>query len=62
METEQVALAYWWGPSDVPGWAMTELHVGDATLEWDLEDQVEAMRCLLDTARRLPGQTATAIE
>ena len=58
METDHVALAYWWRPAEVPGWAMTELHVGDATLAWDLEDQLSAMRDLLDTARRLPGQPA----
>lgn len=59
METEQVALAYWWRPAEVPGWSMTELSVGDATLEWDLEEQVAAMRDLFGTARGLPSQPAS---
>lgn len=54
METDRVALALWWRPAEVPGWAMTELHVGDATLAWDLEDQVAAMDGLLGAARPLP--------
>jgi threonine aldolase len=62
MEDDRVALAHWWGPSDVPGWAMTELNVGDATLDWDLEDQVAAMRGLFSTARRLSGPPAPATE
>ena len=33
METDHVALAYWWRPAEVPGWTMTELNVGDATLD-----------------------------
>jgi threonine aldolase len=56
METDQVALASWWRPAEVPGWSMTELHVGDATLEWDLEDQLAAMRSLVSATRRLQGQ------
>lgn len=56
METEHIALAYWWRPAEVPGWAMTELHVGDATLEWALEEQLEATRRLLSAARRRPGR------
>ena len=59
METDQVALPSWWRPAEVPGWAMTELHVGDATLAWDLEDQLSAMRDLFSAARRLPEQPAT---
>ena len=56
METDQVALAHWWRPAEVPGWAMTELNVGDATLAWDREDQMAAMRDLLSAARELSGQ------
>lgn len=56
METEQAALAYWWRAAEVPGWAMTELNVGDATLAWELEDQLAAMRRMLDGARQLLGQ------
>jgi threonine aldolase len=54
METERVALTSWWRPAEVPGWAMTELHVGDATLAWDVEDQVAALRDLFDVARHMP--------
>jgi hypothetical protein len=52
METDHIALAYWWRPAEVPGWTMTELHVGDATLDWGLEDQLAAMRGLFSSARR----------
>ena len=56
METDQVALAHRWRAAEVPGWAMTELHVGDATLEWDLKDQLAAMGALFGAATRLPWQ------
>ena len=62
METDQVALPSWWRPAEVPGWAMTELHVGDATLAWDLEDQLAAMRGLFSAARQLPQQPAPGAE
>ena len=52
METERVALAGWWRPSEVPGWAMTELTAGDATLAWEVVDQVEAFADLLARARK----------
>ncbi|WP_404348663.1 hypothetical protein LG324_13495 [Phycicoccus jejuensis] len=52
METDHVALASRWRPAEVPGWAMTELTVGDATLDWDVEDQLAAMRSLVSAARR----------
>ncbi len=52
METDHVALAHWWRPAEVPGWAMTELHTGDATLDWGLEDQLAALRGLLSAASR----------
>ena len=52
METEKVALAGWWRPSEVPGWAMTELTAGDATLAWEVVDQVEAFADLLASARK----------
>ncbi|GIL34229.1 low specificity L-threonine aldolase [Phycicoccus sp. DTK01] len=52
METDHVALASRWRPAEVPGWAMTELTVGDATLDWDVEDQLTAMRTLVSAARR----------
>lgn len=56
METDHIALAYWWRPAEVPGWTMTELHVGDATLNWSLEDQLAAMRDLFNSARQQPGR------
>ncbi|HSO03365.1 MAG TPA: beta-eliminating lyase-related protein [Candidatus Limnocylindrales bacterium] len=62
METDQVALPSWWRPAEVPGWAMTELYVGDATLAWDLEDQLAAMGGLFSLARRLPEQPAPPAE
>jgi hypothetical protein len=31
---------------------MTELHTGDATLDWGLEDQLAALRGLLSAASR----------
>lgn len=51
METDRVALASWWREADVPGWAMTELTVGDATLDWDVKEQVAALSTLYATAR-----------
>jgi threonine aldolase len=62
METDRVALPSWWRPAEVPGWAMTELHVGDATLAWDLEDQLAAMRGLLSAARQLPRLPTPGVE
>jgi threonine aldolase len=56
METDHVALAYWWRRAEVPGWTMTELNVGDATLEWGLEDQLAAMRDLFSSARQRAGR------
>jgi hypothetical protein len=41
---------------------MTELHVGDATLAWALEDQLAAMRGLFSTARQLPEEAATPVD
>jgi threonine aldolase len=49
METEWVALPSGWGESDVPGWAMTEITVGDATLAWEVDDQVAALGKLFTT-------------
>lgn len=50
METEQTALTSWWRPAEVPGWALTELTVGEATLEWAVVDQVAALHDLIDAA------------
>lgn len=46
METDKVALAGTWRPADVPGWAMSELTVGDATLDWGVDEQVAALQAL----------------
>ena len=51
METDQVALSYWWRRAEVPGWSMTEINVGDATLGWDVEEQLAAMSALFANAR-----------
>ncbi|HEX6247796.1 MAG TPA: beta-eliminating lyase-related protein [Nocardioidaceae bacterium] len=52
MESSHVALTAWWRPADVPGWSMTEVSVGDATLAWDVEEQVAAVAELVARARR----------
>lgn len=51
METDRVALPQRWRHADVPGWAMTEAVVGDATLAWPVAEQVDAVRGLLALAR-----------
>ena len=44
MEDEHVRLTPPWAASDVPGWSWTELTVGPATTEWDVDDVVETLR------------------
>jgi hypothetical protein len=51
METDKVALAFRWRQAEVPGWAMTELNVGDATLDSDVKEQVDALRSLFADAK-----------
>ncbi|MEO7746336.1 MAG: hypothetical protein ABIV05_08940, partial [Actinomycetota bacterium] len=51
MTDERLALAQGWRACEVPGWSMTELTVGDATLAWDVDAQLAALRALVDTAR-----------
>lgn len=51
METDRVALAFRWRQAEVPGWAMTEFHVGDATLDWDISEQLDALSALFANAR-----------
>jgi threonine aldolase len=51
METRQVATASWWRAAEVPGWAMTEITTGDATLDWEVDAQVAAMSALVTDAR-----------
>jgi threonine aldolase len=43
MEREHLALTPRWAASDVPGWSLTELGVGPATMEWDLDDAVDTL-------------------
>jgi threonine aldolase len=51
METDKMALAARWRAADVPGWAMSELTVGDATLDWAIDEQVAAVEALVAAAR-----------
>jgi threonine aldolase len=51
METERTSLTRWWRPSEVPGWSMTELDMGDGSLDWDVDAQIGAMSDLLARAR-----------
>jgi threonine aldolase len=43
MEAEQVRLSPPWFASDTPGWSWTELVVGPATMEWDVDEAVEML-------------------
>jgi hypothetical protein len=43
METEYVRLSPPWFASDTPGWSWTELVVGPATMEWDVDEAVEML-------------------
>lgn len=51
MEADRVALTGGWRRTDAPGWSMTELTVGDATLAWGVEEQVAALGSLFARAR-----------
>ena len=51
MEDDKLALLGRCRATEVPGWTMTELTVGDATLEWDVEDQVAALDALVRRVR-----------
>jgi threonine aldolase len=51
METQQVAPPSWWRGAEVPGWAMTEITAGDATLDWDVDEQIAVMTALFADAR-----------
>ena len=44
MEREQVRLSPPWSASDLPGWSWTELVVGPATMDWDVDEAVETLR------------------
>ncbi len=51
MEDDKVAVLGRTRSAEVPGWCMGELTVGDATLAWEVHDQVAAVARLLDRAR-----------
>ena len=48
-----MSLAYGWDSADVPGWCMTEITAGDATLAWTVAEQVRTVSELLALARAL---------
>jgi threonine aldolase len=49
MERELVRLSPPWSASDVPGWSWTELVVGPATTQWEVDELVDTLvRCYLD--------------
>ncbi len=56
-EEQHVALAWNWVGADVPGWSMTELVTGDATLAWPVDEQAAAV----DRARRPGSQPLTLL-
>jgi threonine aldolase len=60
METDRVALLARWRSADVPGWAMAELTVGDATLDWAVDEQVDAVSALVTGARSSSRAPATS--
>ena len=43
MEREQVRLSPPWAASTTPGWSWTELTVGPATMEWDVDEAADAL-------------------
>ena len=43
MEREHVALTPRWAASDVPGWSWTELGVGPATMDWDVDEAARTL-------------------
>ena len=43
MERDHVRLSPPWSASDLPGWSWTELVVGPATMEWEVDDLVETL-------------------
>lgn len=51
MERTHTALTGGWRAADVPGWSMTEVTVGDATLAWPVEEQVASLAGLFARAR-----------
>lgn len=51
MERTHTALTGGWRAADVPGWSMTEVTAGDATLAWPVDEQVAAMSDLVARAQ-----------
>ena len=43
MEREHAALTPRWTAADVPGWSWTEIGVGPATMQWDVDEVVETL-------------------
>ena len=43
MESERVRLSPPWNAADVPGWSWTELVVGPATMEWEVDEVVDTL-------------------
>jgi threonine aldolase len=43
MEREHLRLSPPWSTSPTPGWAWTELTVGPATMQWDVDEAVDAL-------------------
>lgn len=52
-EQRKVALVLGWDAADVPGWALTEITVGDATLGWSVDEQLTALTEQIADARGL---------
>ena len=52
-EERKVALVLGWDATEVPGWSLTEITVGDATLDWSLDDQLAALTDQITQARTL---------
>jgi threonine aldolase len=52
-EERHVSLVFGWEAADVPGWSLTEVTAGDATLAWPVSEQVEAIADMLALARTL---------
>jgi len=51
MEHDKLALLGWCRATEVPGWTMSEITVSDATLEWEVDDQVAAVDALIRSVR-----------
>lgn len=66
-EETGAALVLGWAAADVPGWALTEITVGDATLAWSVDEQLAAVAAQIALARTLadepdgPAPAATSL-